>query len=103
MGASVLIFANKTDVGDCMSNEEIIQVRVNFFFPLGRGFFFLLFSEIFPRGLRGRSTKIGLLNQSPADVLTSLSIAWPGPPIRKRQNTRMEHRAMQRCHRGKRA
>lgn len=31
MGASVLVFANKTDVGDCMSNEEIIQVRIQFF------------------------------------------------------------------------
>ena len=26
MGASVLIFANKTDVGDCMTNEEIREV-----------------------------------------------------------------------------
>lgn len=32
MGASVLIFANKTDVGDCMSNEEMIQVRHAFCF-----------------------------------------------------------------------
>lgn len=35
MGASVLIFANKTDVGDCMSNEEIKEV---FFFFLENSF-----------------------------------------------------------------
>lgn len=33
MGASVLIFANKTDVGDCMSNGEMTQVRTHN--PLG--------------------------------------------------------------------
>lgn len=28
MGASVLIFANKTDVGDCMTNDEIRKVNL---------------------------------------------------------------------------
>lgn len=27
MGASLLVFANKTDVDDCMSDEEIQEVR----------------------------------------------------------------------------
>lgn len=29
MGASLLIFANKTDIVDSMSNEEIRKVRVD--------------------------------------------------------------------------
>ena len=47
MGASVLIFANKTDVGDCMSDEEMIQVRQAFAFSSGVGYSTILRNCLF--------------------------------------------------------
>lgn len=32
MGASLLVFANKTDVGSCMTDDEIRKVRDRYFY-----------------------------------------------------------------------